>query len=276
MAEMNAPGGHTARVNGLSLSYYRTSGAKPPLVLAHGLTDDAGCWGKVTAALSERFDVIAYDARGHGFSDAPADGYAPKDHATDLIGLIRALELSAPVLLGHSMGAVTVAVAAATHPELSNTVILEDPPLPADLDGGLSPEDSQRANEHWRRWRDEMAAFQGLSFAEWLDLGRRAHPGWSADEYESWVESKQRVRLNVFNAGPLVASGWHECVRRIRARTLLVTGDPTLGALVQHEAGTAWTQQLAHGSLVRIPNAGHSVHRDQPEAFIEAVQRFLT
>lgn len=266
---------HSVRVNGISLSYYRTFGDKPPIVLAHGLTDDAGCWERVAQALRERFDVVAYDARGHGFSDAPEDGYTPRDHSADLVGLIGALDLDEPVLLGHSMGAVTVAVTAAAHPALTGAIILEDPPLPANLDRDLSPEDSLRANEHWRRWRDGMAAFREFSFAEWLDLGHRAHPGWSSSEYERWVESKQRVRLNVFDAGPLVASGWHQCARRIRARTLLVTGDPKLGALVQQEAGTAWMQQLANGSLVRIPDAGHSVHRDRYEAFMEAVENFI-
>jgi pimeloyl-ACP methyl ester carboxylesterase len=265
----------SARVNGVSLSYYRSFGAKPALVLAHGLTDDAGCWGKVADALSEKFDVIAYDARGHGLSDAPEHGYTPRDHSADLIGLIRALELDTPILVGHSMGAVTVAVTAAAQPTLTGAIVLEDPPLPADRSGDLLPGEALQAQERWRRWRDGMAAFRELSFAEWLELGRRTHPGWSSIEYERWVESKQRVRLNVFDAGPLVISGWHHSVTGIRARTLLVTGEPKLGALVQHDAGTAWTQKLAQGSLVRIPNAGHSVHRDQYERFMEAVTNFL-
>lgn len=266
---------HSVLVNGISLSYYRSFGDKPPIVLAHGLTDDAGCWQQVADSLCTHFDVIAYDARGHGRSDAPATGYEPTHHSQDLIALISALELEQPVLLGHSMGAVTVALTAAERPQLTRRIILEDPPLPPAIDRDPSQDELTRAQDHWRRWRAAMASRRDFSPSEWLAVGRKDHPGWPEHEYESWVKSKQRVRLNVFDGTPLIASGWHRCVERIQAATLLVSGDPALGALVQHDAGEAWTQRLTHGTLVRIPNAGHSVHRDNFEAFMRSVSQFL-
>ena len=61
--------------NGIRLHYTRTGGTKPPLVLAHGLTDDGLCWTPVAEALEAEYDVIMVDARGHGQSDAPETGY---------------------------------------------------------------------------------------------------------------------------------------------------------------------------------------------------------
>src|SRR5512139_1092441 len=106
------------QANGLRLHYTRTGGEKPPLVLAHGVTDDGLCWSPVAAVLAPDYDVIMVDARGHGLSDAPLEGYGPIEQAGDLAGLIKALDLQRPIVLGHSMGASTALVAAARYPEL--------------------------------------------------------------------------------------------------------------------------------------------------------------
>ena len=114
--------------NGLRLHYTRTGGPKPPLVLAHGVTDDGLCWSPVATALAPDYDVIMVDARGHGLSDAPLEGYGPIEQADNLAGLIEALDLTAPLILGHSMGAMTTLMLAARHPELPRAIALEDPP----------------------------------------------------------------------------------------------------------------------------------------------------
>lgn len=58
----------------------------------------------VVRALAD-FDVILPDARGHGWSSSPKNGYLYRDLAEDVVGLIEALGLNGPMLVGHSMGA---------------------------------------------------------------------------------------------------------------------------------------------------------------------------
>ena len=60
-------------------------------MLAHGLYDDGRCWAPLANAFADRFDVVTYDARGHGRSDKPPDGYAVDDRIADLRGLIDGL-----------------------------------------------------------------------------------------------------------------------------------------------------------------------------------------
>ncbi len=62
------------------LHYWRR-GSGPPLLLAHGFGDSGECWTRVAEALEDDYDIVAYDARYHGLSDAPADG--PIDRACD-------------------------------------------------------------------------------------------------------------------------------------------------------------------------------------------------
>src|SRR5947209_11457194 len=116
------------QANGLNLHYTRTGGDHPPLVLAHGFSDDGLCWMSVAQPLAERYDVIMPDARGHGRSQAPAQGYGNLEQAADLAGLIAALGLQRPIILGHSMGAATALALAGGHPDLPRAILLEDPP----------------------------------------------------------------------------------------------------------------------------------------------------
>ena len=74
-------------------------GAGKPVVLIHGLACGKRMWFHQIRALRERFRVIAYDQRGHGLTDAPAQGYTSAEHAADLAGLIEALGLERPAIV---------------------------------------------------------------------------------------------------------------------------------------------------------------------------------
>ena len=114
--------------NGLRLHYTRTGGAKPPVVLAHGVTDDGQCWTPVAGVLAAGYDVVMVDARGHGRSDAPEHDYGPVEQAGDLARVIAGLGLQRPAVLGHSMGAATALVLAGEYPDVPGAILLEDPP----------------------------------------------------------------------------------------------------------------------------------------------------
>src|SRR5215207_9790651 len=153
--------------NGIRLHYTRTGGAGPPLVLAHGVTDNGLCWTPVAAALAPEYDVIMVDARGHGYSDAPEQGYGPATQADDLSGLIGALGLRRPAVLGHSMGAVTTLVLAGAYPDVPGAILLEDPPPWWAAPPEESPGDAERSAQMriWitdlkRKTREELIAAQ--------------------------------------------------------------------------------------------------------------------
>jgi N-formylmaleamate deformylase len=107
----------TCKVNGINVHYLRTGGNKPPVVLLHGLMTSGACWTPLAQALEEGYDVIMPDARGHGKSSAPAEGYYYDNLATDVLSLIEVLGLATPVLIGHSMGGMTAAVVANRNPK---------------------------------------------------------------------------------------------------------------------------------------------------------------
>jgi len=72
-----------AKVGSLKTHYARTGGGKPPLVLAHGLSDNDLCQTRLARTLAGEWDVIMPDARGHGPSSAPETGYSWQALADD-------------------------------------------------------------------------------------------------------------------------------------------------------------------------------------------------
>jgi pimeloyl-ACP methyl ester carboxylesterase len=266
--------GAHVEVNGIRLYYTRTGGAKPPLVLAHGVTDDGLCWTRLAGALAAEYDVIMVDARGHGRSDAPEQGYGPAEQAEDLRGLIAALGLQRPAILGHSMGAATTLVLAGAHPGVPGAILLEDPPawwMPA---RAQTPAGEER-RKGMRAW---MAGLKSSTRDELIAQQRAQTPHWGDAEIGAWADSKLRVNPNVagvFDSNSSAPVDWATLMPRISCPALLITADPALGAIVTEETGAALRELVPHLRIENIASAGHSIRRDQFDRYFDVVRGFL-
>lgn len=261
---------HTGDVhtNGISIHYYRTNNGKPPLVLAHGLTDSGPCWLPVFAPLADTYDVVVYDARGHGHSDKPTTGYSFDQHAADLAGLINALGLTQPVVVGHSMGGATAALMAALNPGVVRALILEDPAVARDV-----PLD--QAQQLAEQWRAETREEQSLSREALIARERFRSPKWSEAELGPWADAKFQVSPATMEVVYAPSTSWEALLDQITCPILLITGEPELNVVVQPAIAAELQQHWRNGTLVRIAGAGHCVRRDQPAAYLAAVHEFL-
>ncbi len=111
--------------NGNELYFTRSGGDKRPLLLAHGHTDDGSCWTEMAKLLIDDYDVIMYDAIGHGNS-ARITVDMDIDLGSDMGNVINALGLEKPAIWGHSMGAGTTVDYANSHADEISAIILED------------------------------------------------------------------------------------------------------------------------------------------------------
>ena len=258
-----------AHTNGIRLHYTRTGGDKPALVLAHGATDNGLCWGRLVRALESDYDCVMADARGHGLSDKPASGYAPEDHAADLAGLIDALGLDRPVVIGHSMGGNTATALASLYPDAIRGAVLEDPGWRATT--GTPEERAERSAQ----WRQNSAAMQAMSAEEIEKMGRERSPLWADEEFPAWVAAKQQVSLNLFAAIAQRSTPWQENAARFRSPVLLVTAETARGSIISAETAA---EAAAINPLIRvahIPDSGHNIRRENFDAFLAAVRSFL-
>jgi N-formylmaleamate deformylase len=242
-------------------------GSGPPVVMAHGVLDDGECWTRVAEALEADHDVVAYDARYHGRTREP-DG-AAWGGSDDLVALVDALGFERPALVGHSMGAVTVANAIAERPGRFRAAVLEDP---AWRDAPLDAE-MQAAGR---------AALDGMlasSEAEVETLGRQFSPGWDDAEYGPWARAKTRFRGADLMGDVLqriMAERWQDTVARFTIPVLLVCGDDEArGRIVTPEAAAEAAARCPTLEVVTLPGAGHNIRREAFPGYVEAVRGFL-
>jgi N-formylmaleamate deformylase len=251
------------RAGDTSIHYQRTGGAGPPLVLLHGLTGNGACWSPLGRCLQSEFDVVMPDARGHGQSGKPSAGYRYDDLASDVLALIRELELATPILLGHSMGGMTAAEVASKIGGATGGVILVDPTF-------LSPQrqrevfDSPVVEQHrrlLRRNKDDVVA----------DI-RARHPHRSAEMIELLAEARLHTGVSAFDVLMPPNPDYRQLVSAICVPVLLVIGDVRAGAVVSLEAARELQAVNPRLRVEQIQGGGHGLPYDHPER-LEVVAR---
>jgi N-formylmaleamate deformylase len=255
------------QTNGIRMHYTRTGGAKVPVVLAHGFSDDGLCWTPVATALEADYDVVMIDARFHGLSGAPEGMVERRVMGDDLAGLITGLGLHQPIVLGHSMGAMTALMLAAYHPDLPRAILLEDPP--ARWEAGIAPRDEGAWKAQNQAW---IAGLQAKSREAIIADKRKESPGWQEAELGPWADSKLRFNPKYLEQQERPDYDWPALLRRITCPVVLITGDNALGAIVNDQQAAAFAKHVPQMKRVHIPGAGHNIRRDQFEAYLAVIR----
>lgn len=268
---------------GLRLHLYAAGpAAAPPLVLVHGLGDEADTWRRVFLPLAERWRVIAIDLPGFGRSDRPRAAYTPVFFARALAGLLDALGIQRATLLGSSMGAAVAQRLALAAPGRVERLVLVGGALPvtpgrppAQLLPMLTPGvgegvyTSLRGSQEqaYQTLRPYYADLDGLPEADREFLRERV---WA----RVWSDGQRRAFLSALR--------WLAVERALRAAELrgrlAALGVPTLlvwGArdVISPLAGAeAMAALLPDARLVALPDAGHLPHQERAEDFLAALQ----
>jgi pimeloyl-ACP methyl ester carboxylesterase len=253
--------------NGIRIHYWRTGGSKPALVLAHGSSDDGLCWTNLAKEFQQDFDIIMFDARGHGLSDPPTATDAPDVQVEDLAGLIKELKLDKPILMGHSMGSASVAHFAAKYPDVPRAVILEDPAL---VRPATPPAPSQTTPETRRA---SILARNNTTEAALVAGCMKNSPKWGRSECEIWAPSKRRHHPDTALASPGRRPPMSDLLPKITAPTLILKADADDALKKQNEQVT---DLLKNGKIVHITGAGHNVRREGKEQTIQVLKAFLS
>jgi pimeloyl-ACP methyl ester carboxylesterase len=273
-ADTNAvklPDGWTSgdiKANGITLHYYRTgNGTLPPMVLAHGYTDNGLCWTDLALAMEKRYDVIMYDLRGHGLSEAPASGYDINDNVADIVGLIKALKLSKPVIIGHSLGGSIAAIVAAEYPDVPKKVVLIDPP------GLLKPlfEPGEATNRARNWFTSDMNNLKKLSKEELIKIASQRHPAISEAARGRWADSKMQMKPQIVDS-VLTIPPLKPYLSKITVPALILKADAN-DAVRKTEIDAV--SKYPNIKIVHIKGAGHLVHLEKPEESLAVLNEFL-
>lgn len=262
-------------VRGLRYAVEET-GAGEPLVLLHGFTGCAANWRPLLPHLAERHRVIAIDLPGHGHSDAPATvaRYKMPRVAADLVELLTRRAAAPAHWLGYSMGGRLALYMAVRQSSVVRSLTLVS--ATAGLASAAERQARRAADEALaaRIERDGVAAFvaeweQNPLFAGLARLPEQAR----ATLHEQRLGNSPLGLANILRGMGAGAqpSLWSR-LAAVAAPALLIAGqqDAKFVALNQRLAAT-----LPNATLRLIPNAGHVVQMEQPEAFLVAAAEFL-
>lgn len=265
----------TRTVNGLNLNY-EIYGQGDPFVLAHGYCASIHMWKHQIAWLRERYQVIVYDARGHGLSSAPPhpDDYSLSQLVDDMKVLLDDLGIGQAYIAGHSMGGATVAGFAARHPERVYATLI------CNIDGGHQPpdEESEQKGRAESEANHALVETRGLSDYARTQIETGAAPRFvlqSEVEQQDYIERYARQPLNgyfaVGQAKPWTDSWLTEAAASLSGPVAIIAGteDPMhQGALLLH-------QRLSQSRFISIEDAPHDSGNARPHAFNQGMREYL-
>ena len=243
-------------------------GDAPATLLLHGIGNYGRYWDFFANAVAGRLRLIAMDARGHGESGKPTDGYAPQEFVADALAVLDALAIERAVVVGHSMGGTHAIRLAAAYPDRVERLVV--------VDAGAEPmpEGSERAR---RLSLERPARFEYADEA--LAYLRRTSPGYSEEVYANrmrWLfreDAGDVVWRSSHDAlASIIASASRDdlwgALRAIRCPVLLVRG--TRSNVLSADVAQRMIKTLTDGRLVEL-DAGHNVALDRPNELANAV-----
>ena len=272
----------TLQVNGVTYYYAISEPApgtahKPPLLLLHGFTGSSANWQQQVQALAPYGQTITVDLLGHGHTAAPTDSsrYTMAATAADLATLLAAVAPGSVNLLGYSMGGRLALYFALTYGHLVGKLILES------ASPGLATVDERQARKvSDEQLADRIEAHGIAAFVEqWealpLFATQRALPAPVQQHLRELRLCNQPHGLanSLRGMGTGVQPALWSQLPTLTMPTLLLAGalDPKFCTIAQQMA-----QQLPNATLAIVPDAGHTIHLEQPVAFQQQVTQFLT
>ncbi len=252
---------HNARM------FYRLqgNGGRPVLILSHSISTDHSMWDLQVENLLPHFQILRYDTRGHGASDATAGEYSIEMLGKDILGLADALKISQFAFCGLSLGGAIGQWVAVHAPERVTHLVLAN----------TSPQFVPRTN-----WETRMAAVRNGGMSGVVDVAMQRF--FSPDTLAKQNPQVASIRSVFLGTDPV---GYLGCcaalrdmnhlnlLRQIKSPTLVISGD--------RDVATPWN---GHGEILarEIPgtktlhlSAAHLSNLERPRSFTTGLLEFL-
>jgi pimeloyl-ACP methyl ester carboxylesterase len=261
----------------------------PPLLLVHGGRDHCRNWDWVAQALRKDYHIIAPDLRGHGDSQWISGGtYQTMDYVYDLAQLIHQQELAPLRIVSHSMGGNIALRYTGLYPEKVAKLVAIEGLMPSPIS-----EKNEQQNEiarNLRGWVNQLRRLSGRqvrrydSVQEATDRMKEANPHLSVEQaYHltfhgvnqnedgsySW---KFDNYIRAFPSSGLRLEDTNHLLSRISCPTMLVRGSESEAPAPEADGRDKLFQDLR---IENVENAGHWVHHDQLERFLDLLRDFL-
>lgn len=275
-----------ATVNGLRMHYLR-AGDGPPVVLLHGWPQTSHCWHRVLGPLAEHHTVIAPDLRGYGRTDKPREGYDKRTMAADIAGLVEQLGFDRVAVVGHDRGGRVGHRWALDRPEqVTRLAVLDIAPTRA----MWQRMDTEVGKAYWH-WLfhlqpdlpellvgNNIAGYLGYFFERWT-YQRSAFGPEDVAEYVRAFSAPGALRAGFddyrasFPHDMAADDADHAAGKRLTQPVLALWG--AKGLLGTLPTLDLWREYGTDVTGAAIPDCGHFVPEEQPEAVLAHLREFL-
>ena len=286
MAIQIQPASKHVTVNGVRLHYldWGNAGAQTFLLL-HGFTGHARSWDAFSRVAAGSYHVLALDQRGHGDS-AWTENYGTEAMVADVDAFVGELGLKRFVLLGLSMGGRNALNYAAMHPQEVERLVIVDIGPEIDASGATRIATGVRANDVFESKEEAFAQARRANerppeehhrYRIYHNLMQMPDGRWTWKYDKALRSGDPSTGLRAGpaqNRRPAIPSEqqWANWAS-IRCPILLLRGE--LSDVLSPAVAERMVQDNANTKLVSIPDSGHSIPLDRPDAFEAAVREWL-
>lgn len=254
-------------LNGIDL-HYETDGSGPPLLLLAGMLSDSASWGPLVAPLSQQHTLIRPDNRTTGRTTPWDAAVSVGQMAQDAAALMTALGHDSYHVVGHSMGGLMAMELSALAPLASLTILCSAPvrvPRTMAMFETLSAiRETEHGEELWLRalypWAFRPEFFADPKTVQGALKAALGYPyAQTAPAMRHQIEALRSYRPSVRPAD-------------ISARTQVIFAEHDL--MIPEGPGRAAFAAIPDVTMHTVPDAGHSIHWDAPEAVLDLILPF--
>jgi pimeloyl-ACP methyl ester carboxylesterase len=262
-----------------AILHVRVGGHGPGVVLLHGFGDTGDMWAPLAAELAKTHTVVVPDLRGMGLSSHPSNGYDKKTQAADIRAVLARLDLDHTAVVGHDIGTMVAYAYAARYPDKTDKLVVMDAPVPGippwdeivrspllwhfdfggpDMERLVEGRERTYLDRFWNEFAGDPTKIDEAMRAHYATL--YALPGAMRSAFAQFRSIRQDAEDNIVSMAT-----------KLTMPVLAIGGEKSFGAneaIVMRNAATDVTELV-------IPNAGHWLMEEQPDATVSAVSAFL-
>ena len=267
------------KTNGTTI-HVRSGGKGTAVILIHGYGDTGDMWVPLAKELMRNHMVIVPDLRGMGLSAVATDGFEKVKQAEDMAGVLDALDVKQVDVVGHDIGNMVAYAFAKAHPDRTTRLVVMDAPVPGvgpweevlknpllwhfrfggpDMERLVAGRERIYLDRFWNEFSANPSRFTEASRAHYADLYSK--PGRMHAGFKQFAAFDQDA---IDNRAALEKG-------RLVMPVLAVGGERSFGTTM------AFVMRFAADDVrqVVIPDSGHWLMEEQPEATVAAIRAFL-
>ena len=270
-------------VNGFNVHYRIAGNGKQHIVLLHGSFLSLRSWRLVFDKLAETSTVIAFDRPAFGMTSRPLPSktskvsYTPEAQCELVVSLVKNLGFNHALLIGNSTGGTIALLTALRHPESVEGLVLADAMIYSGYATSEVPAFIKPALKALSPLFAGLMKFlisrlyMRLIRAMWYKKERLGNDVLAAFRSDLMTGNWSRAFWELFSETHHLRLD--ERLKTMSRPSLVITGEHD--SMVKKDESIQLAGELPCAELVVVPDCGHLPQEEQPEAFVQAVRKFL-